>query len=376
MANILGPLGGLGIIGFIIWLLENYEKYEKFKACVIKPFIKGRKTLQKRFLSNKIQGKINTFSKSVAEEIGEKEKYRVKIEWVDRSDTESFFKNDELIIRMDCKDNINRNLALATLIYVSETLVKKARPYIDKILNKAMDLMATKRIFEEETAEDEKEYYNHVMLFPQLENDKELRDDCENIQLLEQKGYFTRLFLRELRFLGELLDTTIPTDEVKKEVRQFLGYLINLAKTPLVQEPGRWLAPEEFKFERRYLKVQFVLFARVENVTLKNIRPYLKRIKNGLKEGIDIFYLLARQDSIELLRLLEKDISRRLVRKRILKRSDDRTFVVKKSGRKKEKHNCIIYRRLQKFKDINIDDIFEDLAEDEGEIKDNETLKM
>ncbi|MFA5145342.1 MAG: hypothetical protein WC723_05000 [Candidatus Omnitrophota bacterium] len=363
MVEIFGiTISGAVVFGAVIWLLEHQELYDRIKAGIIKPFIKRRENLQKIYIASDIQNKINTFTNSVSREIGEKEKCKVKIEWVDKESKESFFKDDKLIIRMDYKDNMHRNLSLATLVFVSESLIRKTRPYIDKTLNNAIDLMVTKKILEEEANEQEKDYYNNVFMFPQLENSKELRDVCKNIEFMGQKGYFTRLFLRELKFLGESLQGSLPTDEVKNEVNDFMKYIVILSNSPLVQEGGHFLAPEEFRFERRYLKIRVILFAWIGNVTLSNIRPYFKRVKEGLKEGAEIFYLLSAERSLELLEFFDGELRNRLVKHGLLKKIDDRTYLIKKSDRKEEKHRCIIYRKLKALKGTNWESIFENIS--------------
>jgi hypothetical protein len=182
---------------------------------------------------------------------------------------------------------------------------------------------------------------------------------------------YTRLFLRELRHLGKLLEGSLPTEEVRCEVRDFLGYLMTIANTRIVQEGGSVLQPAQFLFRRRYLNIQVVLFAIYKNVQSANIRPYVKRVKQGLKQGVDIFYLLASQQSMEFLRLVEKDVDRRLVKKRILEKTSDRTYMLRKSARKAERHRCLIYRRLEAMTNQDIDSIFEDMPPDDAIVSDD-----
>ena len=136
MPNIFGITITVGpAIAGIIWLLEHPEIYDRVKASIVKPFMRRRERLQKIYIASDIQAKINSFSKEISKEIGEKEKYKIKIQWVKNSNIEAFLTQDELIIKMDCAENLNRNLVLVTLKYISKTLIPKSRPYIDKDLN-------------------------------------------------------------------------------------------------------------------------------------------------------------------------------------------------------------------------------------------------
>ena len=356
-----GAISGLTVIGVVIWLLEHPYVYDNVKAGLIKPFIKGGKRLQKHFIASSVQSKLNKFSHDVAKEMGEKKSPKARIKWVKLSSPETFFERDQLVIRMDCGDNASKNLTIATLAYVSSVIIKKARPYVDTRLSRAIDLISTQKVMESNAEDHEKLYYNNVFLFPMLEADSDLKTDCEGISVLDKKGYFTRLFLRELRYVGETLHPTIPNDEVRTEIREFLEYLLAVAKAPIIHEGGQMLEPSQFEFMKRYLKVQVLLFAMHFKVELGDIRPYRKRIKQGIKKGVEIFYILATEDSFGFLAEFEKDIKRRLVKQRILKKTGDRTFYLWKSERNREKHRCLIYQKLTALKDIEVDVIIEEL---------------
>lgn len=354
-------ISGLTVIGVVIWLLEHPYVYDNVKAGLIKPFIKGGKRLQKHFIASNVQGKLNKFSHDVAKEMGEKKSYKARVKWVKLSSPETFFKQNRLVIRMDCGDNASKNLTIATLAYVSSVIIRKARPYVDTRLSRAIDLISTRKVIEASAEDHEKLYYNNVFLFPMLEVDGDLKIDCEGISALDKKGYFTRLFLRELRYVGEILHPTIPNDDVRSEIREFLEYLLTVANAPILHEGGKMLEPSQFLFMRRYLKVQVVLFAMSWKAEVGDIRPYRKRIKQGLKQGVEIFYVLASEESFEFLVEFEKDINRRLVKQRILKKTGDRTFYLWKSERKREKHRCLIYQRLTAIEGIEVDVILEEL---------------
>lgn len=368
MPNLWGTtITGATVVTAILWLFEHPEIYDRIKAGLIKPFIKGRKRVQQHYIASDLQSRLNTFSRHIAKEMDEKQLYRARVQWVEVSAApETFFEQDQLVIRMDCADNACKNLTMATLAYVSSVLAKNAKPFADPLLRRAIDLMSTKKILDASANENEKHYFNNVFLFPTLESDSDLKHDCEGISLLDQKGYFTRLFLRELRYIGDLLKTTIPTDDIQDELRAFFQYLIIISNAPILQEGGTMLTHSQFQFKRRYLKVQVVLFAMPMKVQSGDIRPYRRRVKQGLKEGIEIFYILASEQSFQFLDEFEKDIKKRLVKQRILKKTSDRTFYLWRSHRQREKHRCLVYRKLSSLEDIDLDEILEKLPDEEN----------
>jgi len=352
---------GGGALTIIIWLLERPEHYDRIKAVLFQPFLSGRKTIQKVFISSDIQTKLTSFSRHLAKDMDEKDVCQAKIKWVDTTTPEAFFQDGRLIIRMDCSENKNRNLTLATLLFVQQAVLRKTKRYLDVILRDSIDLVVTKKLFDAKGGEDEQHYYNDIFLTPKLCNSPELRGRCEELALLDEKGLFTRLLLRELRFLGEQLDNALPTDEIRDEIGRFSDYLCRISRAPSIHADGDRLRPSDFQFKGRYLRIQVVLFAIYANVMAEHVRPYMRRVKDGLKDRIDIFYVLAHEASFPLLALFDKDIKHRLVRQKILVKTNDHTFRLKRSHREYTKYKCLIYRRVESLSDEDVDLIFEDL---------------
>ena len=269
---------GGSIFASFVWLLEHPDIYDRIKALFIKPFMSGRKKLQQHYLASDIQSKLNRFSRHVIKDLDEKERFKAKIQWVEDSTRDTFFNQDKIVIKMDCSDNSNRNLAIATLAYASEVVIRKCKPYLEPRLRNATNLIAAKKIIDGYAEEQEKNYYNNVFLFPTLEADTNLRDDCNYLSILDQNGYFTRLYLRELRYLGELLDGTIPTEDIQQETRNFFEYLSHIGCTPIIHVGGHYLNDNQFNLLGRYLKIRVLLLAITSNIENKNIKPYIKKI--------------------------------------------------------------------------------------------------
>ena len=60
--------------------------------------------------------------------------------------------------------------------------------------------------------------------------------------------------------------------------------------------------------------------------------------------------------------MFDKDIKHRLVRQKILVKTNDHTFRLKRSHREYTKCKCLIYRRVESLSGEEVDLIFEDLA--------------
>lgn len=100
--------------------------------------------------------------------------------------------------------------------------------------------------------------------------------------------------LREYAIWGNRLIGKTRNDDLIIESRSFLDYIYNIASrdfdelTPLV-------------FNKKTLKVAILLVAKYDTYAEKGIEPYVRRIREGFANGINTFYLLARNDKITIL---------------------------------------------------------------------------
>ena len=137
----------------IFYLLFFPEKFEKFSALIWKWTRFIYKGAEKKYITHDIQGRVNDYvGANLKNELVGFEPVKLKVEWVnEEQNEEEFISNGQIILRMRKSDNQNKNFVNASMVFVAQNLLKKAKSYISSKQKESIDLFACKKIFEKET---------------------------------------------------------------------------------------------------------------------------------------------------------------------------------------------------------------------------------
>ena len=284
-------------IGVLIYLITHPEVAEKWGAVLNRLFSKVSRRSEKRSVALDIQGRIDSFSKSISSEVSGIMPYGVKIEWVNGEVTkESFFKDRKIILRMKYHTNQDENVVRAAVEYIARGMLPDSRPYVDERVMRSADLVCTKKLIEKERRTALQFYYGEI-LNPARKSDAEVDKYVLIMHHLDELGYFTQILLRELQRLGVTMQFSIPEESVREETKTFVEFLdekINKKK------PGVDVDPT---FLGGKIKTSIVYVAKAETGT---IEPHLRWVERCVNKGIDTIYLCARGYNIFLVKDLEK----------------------------------------------------------------------
>lgn len=188
------------------------------------------------------------------------------------------------------KDN-TQNIINTTALYVQKTLLNKSKPFLDSGIKKAVDF-AVIREFLNKTPQ--KDYIVTQYVDTCTEDIDRYGDAFNKVIKVEDEGLLARVLLREYAVWGNKLAGRIRNDELVNESKGFLDFIYNIASrefdelTPLV-------------FNDTTLKVAVLLVAKYDTYAENGIKPYVRRIREGFANGINTFYLLARNEKIDIL---------------------------------------------------------------------------
>lgn len=188
------------------------------------------------------------------------------------------------------KDN-SQNIINTTSAYIQKTLLHNTKPFLDQGIRKAIDYVVTKQFLNKSPQKN----YIVTLYTESCTDDIDIYEDAfSKTMKVDDEGLFTRVLLREYAIWGNKLIGKTRSKELVEESKAFLEYLFNIASreydelTPLV-------------FNQNTLKVAILLVAKYNTYAEKGIEPYVRRIREGFANGINTFYLLARNDKIDIL---------------------------------------------------------------------------
>ena len=218
--------GGGGVIVIaVVWGLKNLDKVERIAGLLFRAlnWVHGRWVY--RNIATNIQSKVNQYGERLSRQVEGILPRAMKIEWTkDAKSAEASLRDGQVIVTMDASTNRDRNLVVSTVAYLGKGLLPWARLYADTNVMRATDFTIAKDIFVSSGEHSAVQYFFENFLKPEIESNPKLASDCQHIETMQEKGIFTRIFLRQLSVLGNKLYPAVPRESQKKETRDFKQY--------------------------------------------------------------------------------------------------------------------------------------------------------
>lgn len=281
--------GGTVVAVLVIWGLNNLDKVGKIAAWFYRAFSWTHRKWEYGNVATNVQAVVNTVVEALNREAPDTLPHAMKIEWARTAqDVEAFLRDGEIIVTMDYSPNRDRNLVVSTLAYLDKGLLPRARPYIDKILMRATDFTVAKSVFMSAKRSSAISFFFENYLEPEIEEEPLLRDDCTLLDRLQEAGFFSRIFLRQLHHTGAKVFPATPDDATRQESRDFAEFLERIATRERGEETQVGLT-----FVRSRIRTSVMLIAR-EETKVWGTKAYTRRTQINLDRGIEHMYICAR----------------------------------------------------------------------------------
>jgi len=232
-----------------------------------------------------IEGELNSIQEELNKESEGLAPFPAEVEWLGEQG-ESFCDtfNGRVIVRMKEHKHNPRNIALATLDYITKGIIPYSRLYLDGEMSDAIDFAMGKKILSKN--ESALDYFYREVVVPRMDNDL-LKETMRIMDNLEKRGIFTRVFLDEVKEVG--LDLYPNEDEVARvETREFAESL-NVYAT---RSPGK---KEGEPYIKSRIKVGLVLIADPTKLLTEGPTPYIGWAATCIANGAKTIYLLSRR---------------------------------------------------------------------------------
>ena len=297
---VLGALGSFGIIGLlIVFILFFPEKVKLIQASITQLFGDFSFWARKSTIKNRIEGSCDAALKDFHKELPDVSIPNLVVEWVDGSNFETRVKDDEAVVLLRYSKNDTLNIVTATTAYVKDAFLINAKPYLSEAFRKGLDLSVIRYVLNRVKNNNKSVVSRFIE-----ENSVAIKESSAIINKIENindAGLFTRLMIRELDGYGNNLLGRVPSKEHADEADEFLDFLYKIA----TREPDEYT---RLAFVRPDIRVGVLLVAKLDNYVDNGLKPYLNRIKKGFALGVNTFYLLAREERIDILDEVFKDL--------------------------------------------------------------------
>ena len=279
------------VVAFLLVFYMNPGKFEHWMTIVdqivyrLSSRVRSvRSWADRRAVASSIQDSVNAVCGQINAESPDAIPHPLKIEWVKEETIESFLKRGQAVIRLKHYTNQDRNIVDSTLAYLRVGLLPRAKSYLDVTLRKSCELKIATKVFVTRRDTAAFDYFTENELNPSLVTDSALQQDIQMLEDLDYIGFFTHVFLTEVKLTGDRLLGTMPTLVIQQELRTFASFLKVIANKGATED-----VPLDFRGVK--IKVQIVLVAKRETIRAHGVAAYVNRISRGVREGYESLYI-------------------------------------------------------------------------------------
>ena len=274
-------VGGIALVLLLTWVFYP-EKIEKWAILLHKFFAYVSEKHERKYIAKHIESKINTHTEKLCSECKGALPYSIKIKWMKIDNVESELREGKLIVKMENHRNQSKNFAYAVREYVPNTLIPKARRYVEPTLMEGIDYTTSKGILSDDTRA--LSYFADIAE-KDFDAKPELKQVVDELDTLHRQGCLTRIILSEFAALSKLYPSD-PDKRIHQETVDFQKNVLEFA----TKEPEEDV---DTRFNRKNMQVAIVPIARLSKLLTVGTRPHLAFIDRTIKEGINRFYVTA-----------------------------------------------------------------------------------
>ncbi|WGM88576.1 MAG: hypothetical protein NUK63_06530 [Candidatus Bathyarchaeum tardum] len=282
--QIIGTVGSgfsLGIL--VLYLITSVPYFETVSVLLGKAF-SFLDFAERGAVAHQIQKSLNFSQEEINNEVKGLFPYPAKVEWVDK---DSYIDTDQelVVIRMKEHEANPRNVAYAVVDYVSKGLVPYSRQYLPESIETAIDSTVVRKILYEKDS-GAFDYYLTNVLNKKITS-PEVQKHIDLMANLDDHGYFTRIYLEEIKELGLSLYPRTYTSAMI-ETEEFANHL------DVLSTRKRGELSKADPFVKRHIKVAFVLIAETHKLKNDGLGNHLLYAQHCIEEGAEVIYLLSR----------------------------------------------------------------------------------
>jgi hypothetical protein len=287
LALLIGVFGGAGVVLFIaIHLFNNPDKAQKWAEMFWTVVSKIHAGSKRRVVQHGVQSRLDAFAVDVARETGRPRVTPVNIEWAKVDEPANhFFDENRVVIRLHSQERQDRNLMTASMFYISDTLVRRAKRYLSKRQARSVDLYAVDRLLTK-TAPGAADLLHEEILGPECDADHELADLLVEYQRIDRRvNAFFPIFIRELNYLAQKVVVKPKGGQLHADVNSLHRFLVRYA--------DRYVGEDiPVGVEGRFLRCAVVIIAKSVKRLIGNREPYLRHLRALNTAGHETIYLV------------------------------------------------------------------------------------
>lgn len=269
----------------LVYIALNPEKIEVLVATWWRMATRFYDGAHKKYVKHDLQGRVNSFTKSLSKRCPELHRAPLKIDWVDATATrEAFLADGKVVLRLRRDDPQDYNFVHGVYHYVSTVFLHRAKTYLTKTQRISIDIFTCTKLIENQKVEVI-DFFIRKYLHPLTSTRKgKVTELISRLAKLYDADLFFPVFIQELEFLGLKIFGRQRDDLIHQEVSATIDVL-EVFSDRQVGDEG------DHTYLGSYCKFAVVIVGKSELVKT-TLDPYVKYLKKMLEEGCETLYLL------------------------------------------------------------------------------------
>lgn len=301
LAGLIGISGALLIFLLVVAFL-NPDKAQRWAEMLWALISRVWRAGNRQAVKYGVQSRLTYFAADMAKETG-RPASDVKVEWAAGDEkTSDFFADGRVVIRLHSHEHQDRNLMIASLLYVSHTLVRRAKRYLSKRQARSIDLYAVDRLLSK-TAPAAADLLHEEVVGPECDADRELADLLVQYQRIDRRinGFFP-IFIRELNYLAHKVVVKPKGGQLISDVKELQRFLVRYSDRVVGEEIPLGV-------QGRFLRCAVMIIARSFKRDLGDRGPYLRHLRELNRAGHETIYLVgsAAKENREFMDAITRD---------------------------------------------------------------------
>lgn len=286
--DILAFIGAASLVLMLIKLLfEVIPKLGSLRANAYRAISERYKHrgLEKRAIAANIENVVNDSVGFLQKELPVGWISKARIEWV-REESLDDLEDDDLILRMKPIEDQDENLMNGIFYYFTKALFRGVKEILPRTPRKAAVLQLSRRTITKHhpyAIED----FERGYLEAAIGVEPDIAFYLGHYNTLDQRGFFTGVYLREITALAEKVRFTAQRSQIADELKEIIDQI-----STFIEESPK--APEERWYRKTDISSYGLLLVAMPawRGRTRREQTYVNRAKYNISKGINRFYVL------------------------------------------------------------------------------------
>ncbi len=289
LLTIIEIVGIAGILAFVFLLLVYFwDKIEKFSSSLAKLITSFSKSGEAEILRLSLQSELNSAVSSVADEVPGLFNKGVRVRWLNAGDEHINAGRRGIFIRIRKNEDTDTLFLKSLNLLLENDLLVNSRPYIHGHVFEGIKLVLTEKVLSKVGLRSATIAFRREKYTPTISQDRSIAKATNQLEFLDYRGLFTRVFLRECSDLYERVGVGHESSKPRWDVSRFLEFSNSLFRA-LDTEGIR----ASFEYTSDTLNIAFAVLADEYTWATGGIGFYQKRTKLSIQRGANTIYVVA-----------------------------------------------------------------------------------